>query len=197
MALGPGELKSDWMLATDLALQLERGDLIQVKRKSYTHWVVFIGIFNDIPCVAHISTDVNESATKREFRAKLLKACAAMVRSDPFQNVVGMDLCRINNSLDAQRRPFPPSIIVERAIAKLGTGGYHLVVNNCEHFAKWCRYALRESEQSLVGQAGAIGLLMTAATTSLPFGLAAGAFGFTILKIGQGLKRRCLLRPII
>lgn len=59
------------------------------------------------------------------------------------------------------------------------------------------KVGLHHSIQSLIGQAGAIGLVATAVTTSLPLGLASGAFGFAILKIGQGLSRRLMLRSII
>ncbi|KAF7638305.1 LRAT domain-containing protein [Meloidogyne graminicola] len=119
------------------------------------------------------------------------------VRSDSFLLVAGTDLCRVNNSLDAQRRPFPPTIIVERALTKLGTGGYNVMHNNCEHFAKWCRYSLRESDQSLLGQAGVFGLASFIATTSLPYSLAGTAATYTILKISQAMKRNYVMRNVI
>lgn len=193
----PNRLKSDWMTAAELLSELERGDLVEIRRNSYNHWVIYIGYLEDIHCVAHISTDAVESVTKKELRTKLMKTCAATVRSDPLLTVTGADLCRVNNSLDAQRRPFPPTIIVERALQKLGTGGYHIVRNNCEHFAKWCRYNLRESNQSLIGQASAIGLASLAATTSLPYGVATGVFGFVVMKAGQALNRHFVMRSII
>ena len=36
---------------------------------------------------------------------------------------------------------------VERARSKLGTGGYNLAFNNCEHFAVWCKTGIRDSSQ--------------------------------------------------
>ena len=36
---------------------------------------------------------------------------------------------------------------VQRARSKLGTGGYNLAFNNCEHFAVWCKTGIRDSSQ--------------------------------------------------
>ena len=36
---------------------------------------------------------------------------------------------------------------VARARSKLGQGGYNLALNNCEHFAVWCKTGIRESSQ--------------------------------------------------
>uniref|UniRef100_A0A183CDX2 LRAT domain-containing protein n=1 Tax=Globodera pallida TaxID=36090 RepID=A0A183CDX2_GLOPA len=171
---------------------VERGDLVEIRRGSYTHWTVYIGRVEGQSLVIHISTDSSDLgvSTKKEFVKKVAKGCAAIVRSDPFLSVASTDLCRVNNSLDASRRPFPPSIIIERALTKLGTGGYNIIRNNCEHFAKWCRYALRESDQSIFGHAGMVCVTAMAVSTSVPAGIAAGAASFVALKAGQALRRR-------
>jgi len=31
---------------------------------------------------------------------------------------------------------------------QVGTSGYNLWENNCEHFANWCRYGIRHSQQT-------------------------------------------------
>ena len=36
---------------------------------------------------------------------------------------------------------------VQRARSKLGQGGYNLALNNCEHFAVWCKTGIRDSSQ--------------------------------------------------
>ncbi|MGB0563873.1 MAG: lecithin retinol acyltransferase family protein [Spirulinaceae cyanobacterium] len=43
--------------------------------------------------------------------------------------------------------PFAPDVIVQRAISRLGERKYHLLSNNCEHFAHWCRTGASESYQ--------------------------------------------------
>jgi hypothetical protein len=40
-----------------------------------------------------------------------------------------------------------PSQTVTRALSQLGTGKYHLLFNNCEHFANWCVTGDYRSEQ--------------------------------------------------
>lgn len=42
---------------------------------------------------------------------------------------------------------FSPEKIIERAMSRLGEDSYHLVTNNCEHFASWCITGLAESKQ--------------------------------------------------
>ena len=34
---------------------------------------------------------------------------------------------------------YPPEIVMARAISRLGEEHYHLIINNCEHFVRWCR----------------------------------------------------------
>ena len=36
---------------------------------------------------------------------------------------------------------------VERASGEIGKGGYNLALNNCEHFAVWCKTGVRDSSQ--------------------------------------------------
>lgn len=36
---------------------------------------------------------------------------------------------------------------VSRARSKLGEGGYNLALNNCEHFAVWCKTGVKDSSQ--------------------------------------------------
>ncbi|GFO11377.1 hras-like suppressor 3 [Plakobranchus ocellatus] len=60
----------------------------------------------------------------------------------------------VNNSRDAVLRPYPPAIIVKRAMSKLGKTEYNLYKNNCEHFANWCRYGRAGSTQKAQDKPG-------------------------------------------
>jgi len=42
---------------------------------------------------------------------------------------------------------YSPDAIATRALAHVGRDGYHLVVDNCEHFATWCATGRRASRQ--------------------------------------------------
>lgn len=34
---------------------------------------------------------------------------------------------------------YPKAVVMARAASRLGEEKYHLMVNNCEHFVRWCR----------------------------------------------------------
>ena len=59
-----------------------------------------------------------------------------------------------------------PSEIVERAISQVGRRGYHLIFDNCEHFACWCVLNREESRQVSIAyeRATAIGVKAVANT---------------------------------
>jgi hypothetical protein len=40
-----------------------------------------------------------------------------------------------------------PDAVIARALSQLGEGNYHLLFNNCQHFARWCATGDRVSEQ--------------------------------------------------
>ena len=42
---------------------------------------------------------------------------------------------------------FLPDIVIHRAESRLGEQKYHLLFNNCEHFANWCKIGISESKQ--------------------------------------------------
>ena len=42
---------------------------------------------------------------------------------------------------------FDPDTVVLRALSRVGEGGYHVVLNNCEQFATWCKTGGHCSEQ--------------------------------------------------
>ncbi|XP_041365903.1 uncharacterized protein LOC121380901 [Gigantopelta aegis] len=49
---------------------------------------------------------------------------------------------------ESNRSPFVGAEIVRRARSKIGGEHCDLLLKNCEHFAKWCRYGYVESSQS-------------------------------------------------
>lgn len=57
-------------------------------------------------------------------------------------------------SVDSCIKIFSPQEIVERAISKVGEdfGGFNLLTNNCEHFARWCATDVRQSSQVIAAQ---------------------------------------------
>lgn len=80
-----------------------------------------------------------------------------------------------------------PDDIIARATSRLGDGGYDLIFNNCQHFARWCATGDHESEQvrSVAATGGAIltplGAAALTATVISPAGIVAGLSGSGIM----------------
>jgi hypothetical protein len=60
-----------------------------------------------------------------------------------FKSISKDGVIRTYNS----KKCYSPSVIVQRAMNKLGETEYNLGLNNCEHFASWCRTDQWESQQ--------------------------------------------------
>jgi hypothetical protein len=58
-----------------------------------------------------------------------------------FNGLLSSSIAYINNSKDRILHPLPQDEILRRAHSALGFSGYDLMLNNCEHFAHWCRFA--------------------------------------------------------
>lgn len=78
----------------------------------------------------------------------------------------------------------PPEVVVKRAMSRIGERDYHLIFNNCEHFANWCKTGQHESRQvhqamaaSVVG--GVIGGVAINPLLAAPALAAAGIYGFS------------------
>lgn len=71
----------------------------------------------------------------------------AMVKRERVWDVLIDSKVKINNDKDRKCQPLEPIKIVEEAISKVGEIGYNLLWDNCEHFAAYCRYGIKWSEQ--------------------------------------------------
>ena len=62
-----------------------------------------------------------------------------------------------------------PDAIIARAMSRLGDGNYHLIFNNCEHFARWCATGDHHSEQvcSVAAATGTVATPVAAASVGL------------------------------
>lgn len=76
-----------------------------------------------------------------------------------------------------------PDAIITRAMSRVGCGGYHLIFNNCQHFARWCATDDHVSEQveSVAATSGTIAAPVLAASVGINVvgsaGLVAGLSG--------------------
>jgi Lecithin retinol acyltransferase len=79
-------------------------------------------------------------------------------------------------------KSYSPDVVIRRAEARLGEAAYHLMFNNCEHFATWCKTGVHKSEQinylfGLSGAGIASGLAAIGSTVEMKV---AGGFVITV-----------------
>jgi hypothetical protein len=55
----------------------------------------------------------------------------------------GRPICVVDSSVS-----FEPEVVLQRALDRVGEGGYELFENNCEHFVHWCRSGEMASQQA-------------------------------------------------
>jgi len=140
------------------------GDLIEIKRGVYSHWAIFAGGED----VIHLAGEDNDGLDADWEARHVFVVCGqrfdkARVVVESFWPVAHGDISFKNNSRDRKWPPFAGTEVVERALAKIGKVEYSLLFENCEHFAKWCRYGRSKSDQvdkflTAVGAGAAVSL---------------------------------------
>lgn len=142
-------------------LTLSPGDHIKVWRGAYYHHGIFVGHNS----VVHF-TDVRNSK-----RSASVKRCTV----SEFANGAWVERVPYTRCLRA-------SLVVRRALSRLGQTGYNLFSNNCEHFARWCKVGQHASEQvqrasATAGGAGVAWGSAALGLAALPVLAAPTAFG--------------------
>ncbi|KAM9378425.1 phospholipase A and acyltransferase 1 [Phaethornis superciliosus] len=121
----------------------EPGDLIEIFRKHYQHWALYLGdgyVINVTP--------VDEGPSDALSSAKAVMSGKARVRMQLLKEVVGNNTYHINNKYDAKYTPLPVKDIIRRAKRFIDQEvSYDVLGNNCEHFVTMLRYGEGVSEQ--------------------------------------------------
>lgn len=101
------------------------GDMIRTKVQFYYHY----GIFVSESQVIQFGLPNDPMRPAEEIRVLISDM-------DTFLQSGDLEVAQ----MDAQERKqmFPPEQIVQRAMQRLGQGGYHILHNNCEHFVNEC-----------------------------------------------------------
>ena len=106
--------------------QLQRGDHIAIPYMLYWHHAII------------------EAIDRQEGKIQVIeysKSAGRKVQRRIYTFHVGyMYLIIYRECLDAEK-------VVSNAKRKLGERNYHLITNNCEHFATWCKTHIPSSEQ--------------------------------------------------
>ncbi|XP_030424553.1 phospholipase A and acyltransferase 3-like isoform X1 [Gopherus evgoodei] len=123
--------------------ELELGDLIEIFRFGYQHWVIYVGD----GYVVHLAppSDIPGAGF-----ASLMSTLTnkAMVKKERLLDVVGRHRYRVNNKHDRKFPPLPAGKIVQAAEQLVGQEMlYRVTSENCEHFVTELRYGVAKSDQ--------------------------------------------------
>ena len=123
------------------------GDIIYTDRGLYKHYGVYVGSGQVIHFAGPKGHEINASM------ADIIKT--------PIPEFLKGGKLFIQP--DRTKKPLLAYEIIQRAESAVGKckGEYNLVINNCEHFANWCRYGKPVSKQvdSAITAVSAIGTL--------------------------------------
>uniref|UniRef100_A0AAY4CHY1 LRAT domain-containing protein n=1 Tax=Denticeps clupeoides TaxID=299321 RepID=A0AAY4CHY1_9TELE len=151
----------------------EPGDLIEISRGSYQHWVIYIGD----GYVIHLAPPT-EDARGGAYSMMSVLCDKAVVKKEELWDVVGTDPYRINNLLDQEYEPRPFRAILREAQSLLGQElPYCVFRGNCEHFATELRYGKAQSRQVRNAVEVGVGVGVAALIGFGAVALAASLFG--------------------
>uniref|UniRef100_A0A8C5RI84 LRAT domain-containing protein n=1 Tax=Laticauda laticaudata TaxID=8630 RepID=A0A8C5RI84_LATLA len=141
-------------------VDLEPGDLIEIFRKGYQHWAVYVGLGN----VIHLAPPT-EYAEAGAASLKSLWANTAIVKKEQLSSVVGTDHYCVSNKHDSRYAVRTPDQIISFAEKLEGkTMKYEITTQNCEHFCNSLRYDVSRSDQVTkviwLGMAATVALML-------------------------------------
>ena len=105
----------------------KRGDMIRVKVRFYYHY----GIYADDACVIQFGMPDNAGVDPETI---------AVLTTDIDTFVIGGDPQTAKLSAAERRNRRSAEETVAYALSKVGTKGYNILHNNCEHFANECLF---------------------------------------------------------
>ncbi|KAG4077650.1 hypothetical protein HA402_012961 [Bradysia odoriphaga] len=131
-----------------IANDLEPGDLIEINRGLYSHWVMFVN-----KCKSGMHWCFHAVATDDNAWSGSMMSSEAIIRKDRLEDIMeGNDSARINNKIDEAKRKEcvhrPVNVVItnlERQKDK--TVRYSLVELNCEHYVTIWKYGAGWSRQ--------------------------------------------------
>jgi hypothetical protein len=142
------------------------GDVMRVSRRvavtiPYFHYGIYVGSGR----IIHFTEDAAKSSPSKNV---IKRTSIAMF----FKDADLIEILEFPKEIDfegTRYKTFSPANAAKRATKRLGDGDYHVFVNNCEHFAMWCRTGIEFSSQVL----GAREAILSA--IGVPLGLIAGS----------------------
>ena len=142
-------------------MNVQNGDVIKVNRSLYSHYGIYVKNSNTVIHYTGATGPEDFNGIVRETSleeflngAKDFSVCLFPENPQKYLPVIhskkiGLfrlwQLIKIFKLKDYHL--YSPEETIMRARSKLGTGGYNLAFNNCEHFAVWCKTGIKNSSQ--------------------------------------------------
>ncbi len=131
--------------------RFSKGDLIVFEggtksdgaKSRYEHWAVYVGESE----IIHYQAPQGSNGLTAKLNSGVIQET---LQEYMGRRGEGMTVRLGELSIEADSKYFPaldPEVVVERARSKVGKKEYNLIKNNCEHFAKWCKYGKEMSDQ--------------------------------------------------
>jgi hypothetical protein len=109
-----------------------KGDVIWAFRFPYFH----CGVYEDENSVIHFAPDEKNGSKSKE------SAIIHITSLEEFTHGSPVSVIEFTNE-----KCFPPDEVIKRARSRLNETGYSLSLNNCDHFATWCKTGKKHSIQ--------------------------------------------------
>ncbi|XP_077465199.1 phospholipase A and acyltransferase 4-like isoform X2 [Stigmatopora argus] len=127
----------------EFAQEPKPGDLIQIFRRNYQHWAIYVGD----GYVVHLAPP-SEVAGAGVGSLRSVTTNVAHVKKEKLWKVIGDCRWKINNLMDDEYEPHPVNIILSNANQLVGSElPYCIMKGNCEHFVTQLRYGKAKSRQ--------------------------------------------------
>ena len=130
-------------------MNINSGDIIYVKRNGYRHFGIYAGgnhvvhyhkEKNPLLCDGIIAETSMETFMSSSNILYVMNGPGPTAQHDLFEWI-------LQRLFNGEIKAFSPQETVQRARSKLGKKGYNLLLNNCEHFAFWCKTGIAQSAQ--------------------------------------------------
>ena len=143
-------------------MNIKNGDVIRVNRGLYSHYGIYVEAGNRVIHYTGATGPNDFNGVVRETSleeflngAKTFNVCN--FPKTPSQNFIFpnnspkktiFQIWQLIKKLRLKNyHLYSGEETVQRARSKIGQGGYNLALNNCEHFATWCKTGVKDSSQ--------------------------------------------------